>query len=44
MPASHLTVTIRIAPWWMACFHDAMRRKDFGWALWLRDHVSVEVL
>lgn len=40
---SQLSVTVRLASWWLACYHSAIDAGMWEWADWLAAHPSVEI-
>jgi hypothetical protein len=41
--AAELTVNLRLAPWWVACYVSAIELEMWSWADWLAAHPSVEI-
>ncbi len=36
-------MTLRYAPWWIACYTAAIASGNFEWALWLAENPSIEI-
>ncbi len=36
-------MSLRFAPWWIACYIAAVEAHDWPWAEWLANNVSIEV-
>lgn len=42
--AAECIFTLRVAPWWLACFKAAIKSEDLAWAKWLSRNPSVLIL
>ena len=42
--AAECILTLRVAPWWIACFNAAIQDENWQWAEWLSRNPSVLIL